>query len=71
MSKTQMVMSPERWKGMDNDERTWLIYDTLAELNKRIKSLEDRKWWDGVKMFTGGIIGGAAAFLGLRWGGLR
>lgn len=71
MTNAKMTVSPERWKEMDDTERTWLIYDTLTSFDKRLTKVEHGGWLHKGLAFTGGVIGGAAVFLGFRWGGLR
>ena len=70
MSNAKMTVSAERWKGMDENERAWLIYDTLVTLDRRITSLEKRGWIHKSLAFAGGVIGGMAVFLGFKWGGI-
>ena len=70
MTNAKMIVSPERWKGMDEDERTWLIYETLMSVEQRVTKLE-HNYMHKTLSFVGGIIGGAAIFLGFRWGGIR
>jgi len=64
--KVKMVVDKERWKAFDENERSWLIYDTLQEFDKRLRTLEGRKLIDKSLTLVGGAIGGAAAFLGLK-----
>ena len=71
MTIARMTVSPERWKELDENERTWLIYDTLTSFDKRLTKVEQGGWLHKGLAFTGGVVGGAAVFLGFRWGGLR
>ena len=71
MMGTEMIISRERWEEFDEKEKSWILFDTMQDTKKRVKQLENRKIWDTVKMFSGGVIGGAAAALGMKWGGLR
>ena len=66
MANAKMTVSAERWKEMDDNERTWLIYDSLITIDRRVTSLEKRGWLHKTYAFAGGIVGGIAAFLGLK-----
>ena len=71
MSNAKMTINKERWKGFDEEERSWILFDTLQDINARVRKLENRKIWDGAKSFAGGMIGGAAAAIGMIWGGIK
>jgi len=71
MTNARMTVSPERWKEMGENERTWLIYDSLITIDKRVTHLERGGWLHKGLAFTGGMIGGAACYLGFKWGALR
>ena len=66
----KMVVKKERWKEFSEEEKSWITYDTLQDINKRVKKLENRKFWDSAKSFAGGLIGGAVAILGIKLGRL-
>lgn len=70
MPDFKMVVNEERWKEFSEEEKSWLTYDTLQDINKRVKKLENRKFFDSAKSFAGGVIGGAAAIIGMKIGGL-
>jgi hypothetical protein len=69
MANMKMVVNEERWKEFTEEEKSWMTYDTLRDISRRVKKLENRKLLDGAKSFAGGVIGGACAILGLKWGG--
>jgi hypothetical protein len=69
MPDVKMVVNKERWKEFSEEEKSWITYDTLQDINKRVKKLENRKFLDGAKSFAGGLIGGAAAIIGIKLGG--
>ena len=71
MSNAKMTINEERWKKFSEEEKSWILLDTLQDTNKRVKQLENRKLWDGAKSFAGGLIGGAAAAIGMIWGGIK
>ena len=71
MGNIEMVINKERWEEFDEKEKSWILFDTMQDVKKRVKQLENRRTWDTIKVFSGGVIGGAAAALGMKWGGLR
>lgn len=70
MPNIKMVVNEERWKKFSQEEKSWITYDTLRDISKRVKKLENRKFIDGAKSFVGGLIGGAAAIIGIKLGGI-
>lgn len=68
-TKAEMKISKERWEGFPEKDKSWMLFDTLQDIGQRVKKLEDRKLWDSAKSFAGGVIGGALAVLGIKWGG--
>ena len=71
MSDAKMTINKERWRGFEEEEKSWILFDTLQGIDARVKKLENRKLWDGAKTFAGGLIGGAAAAIGMIWGGIK
>ena len=70
MANAKMTVSPERWKEMNENDRTWIIYDSLITIDKRVTHLEHDAWMHKGFAFVGGVIGGGLSFLGIKWGGL-
>ncbi len=69
MTNAKMTISPERWKEMDENERTWIVYDTLVTLDKRVIKLEKGGIINKSLTFAGGAIGGIVFWLGIKiWG---
>lgn len=66
----KMVVNKERWKEFSEEEKSWITYDTIQDINKRVKKLENRRLFESAKSFAGGIIGGAAAIIGMKIGGI-
>ena len=60
-----LVVDEKDWKGLDADRRDWLIFNTLKSMDGRLKKLER---WNRISSFAGGIVGGAAAALGIKVG---
>ncbi len=71
MSNAKMTINEERWKEFSEEEKSWILFDTLQGIDARVKKLENRKLLDGIKTFAGGLIGGAAAAIGMIWGGVK
>lgn len=53
---------------MSAENRDWLIFSTLNSMDRRLEALECRKKYDKCWSFLGGVIGGIAATLGIKWG---
>lgn len=65
MSNAHMIVTEKGWQGLSEDERSWLMFNTLQSVERRVTKLESRKWID--KSLTGitGLIGGFLAYLGI------
>lgn len=50
----------EGWGKLDSNERDRLIYLSLQSIDKRLSSLEGKKWWSSGLAFAGGVVGGIA-----------
>jgi len=68
MVNAKMIVTETTFKEMPENERSWLLYNTMTALDKRVEKIEGRKFWDSTKSFMGGLIGGAAAAFGIRLG---
>jgi len=66
MSNARMIVSKERWDELEEKERSWFVYDTMISIDKRLTSLEKAKILNKSLSFMGGVVGGAAAFLGIK-----
>jgi hypothetical protein len=64
-----IVLSEKDWEGMDEKQKLWAIYNTMSSMDTRLKILERRPVVDKCFSFLGGIVGGALAFLGIKYGG--
>lgn len=69
MSDGFITINEKDWQSMDDEQKLWAIYNTLQTMDGRMKTLEKRPIIDKCFSFAGGIVGGAAAFLGIKWGG--
>lgn len=68
MSNGFVVINEKDWEKASDDQRMWWIFNTLQNIDARMKKVEGRRWYDKVSSFAGGIFGGALATLGIRWG---
>ncbi len=71
MSNAKMILDEHTFKALPDEEKLWLIFKNYGLLDNRLKTLENRKLWNGAKSFAGGLIGGAAAAIGMIWGGIK
>ena len=66
MANGFLVINEKDWEKAGPDQRDWMIFNTLQNMDQRLGKLEKRPWIDKACSFVGGILGGAAAFVGLR-----
>ena len=62
-------ISKEAWQKMPAKEQNWILYDTQRSINARLKQLERRPFYDKACSFLGGMLGGAAASIGINFTG--
>lgn len=60
------IISKETWDNMPEEQRSWIMFETMQSVNAQIKML---KRWNRLSSFAGGIIGGILASFGIKWGG--
>ena len=68
MANGFLVLNEHDWGNATPEQRDWMIYNTLQSLDTRMKVIEKRPITDKCFAFLGGMIGGFAAALGLKWG---
>lgn len=61
-----LVCDEKDWEGMSQEQRDWMIFKTLRVVNNEMITL---KRWNKCFSTIGGMIGGAAAFLGFKFFG--
>lgn len=54
-----MVINEKDWEKATPEQRDWMIFNTLQNMNSRLRVLEKRPLWDKAILFAGGIFGGA------------
>jgi hypothetical protein len=69
MANGFIVLDEVDWEGMDQDQRSWMLFKTLKSIDARLSKLEKRPLTDKCWSFLGGAVGGFAAALGLKWSG--
>ena len=68
MANGFIVVDEKDWEKTPADRRDWLIFNTLKSMDERLKKLERRPFYDKACAAVGGIIGGAIAAVGIKWG---
>ena len=66
MSDSYMVITEKDWEQADERMRSWMLFNTIQNMNCRLKELEKRPSVEKIYAFAGGVIGGAAAYIGLK-----
>jgi len=62
------VITKETWEKLPQEQREWMLYDTVQDMNNRLKAVEKRPLTDKCLAFVGGLIGGALSAIGIKWG---
>jgi len=60
------IVTKDDWDNMTSQQQSWLTYNAVQEMNKRVERLEKRPFFDKCFAGLGGVIGGFAAALGMR-----
>ena len=66
MSEATMVVTKESWEKMPDDEKNWLMFNTIQSMDKRIVKLERGGLVNKTLAFTGGTIGGIIFWVGTK-----
>jgi hypothetical protein len=64
----RMTVTERDWEHMTSENRDWLIFSTMKSMDRRLEVIESKSRFDKCWSFLGGMIGGAAAFLGIKVG---
>ena len=64
-----MIVNEKDWEIASEEQRSWMVFNTIQSINTRLEKLEKRPIIDKIYAFGGGLIGGALAFLGIKVGG--
>lgn len=63
------VVTKADWEHITPAQQSWMTFDAIQSLDRRLKKLEGRKFFNKALSFGGGLIGGALAALGIKIGG--
>lgn len=66
MPNGYMVITEKDWEKADENQRSWMMFNTIQNMNQRLKKLERRPIVDKALAFGGGFFGGALAYLGIK-----
>jgi len=66
MSNGYMIITEKDWEKATEKQRGWMLFNTIQQMELRLKKLERKPIIDKVYAFAGGIIGGALAYLGIK-----
>ena len=66
MANGFIVLDETDWEGMNQEQRSWMLFKTLKSIDARLLKLEKRPLTDKCFSFLGGAVGGFAAALGIK-----
>jgi len=69
MSNGFLIIDEKAWDGATPEQQSAMTFKTLRSIDARLSKLEKRPVIDKCFSFAGGVVGGAAAFLGIKWSG--
>jgi len=64
-----IVVCKDNWKKASPEEREEMTYQTLENIHNRLTAIENKSVLNMAYSWTGGLIGGGLAALGLKWWG--
>ena len=65
MANGFMIVNEKDWEKADSEQRDWMVFNTLQDMNKRIAKLERQFNYKTALNFFGSVVGGAIAILAL------
>lgn len=68
MSNGFLVVEEKEWENADAEQRSWMTFKTLKNIDLRLQKLERKSLFDKAYATVGGVIGGALAAIGIKWG---
>ena len=57
-----MIISKETWRNLPGEDREWILYNSLQELDIRLQKHENQGFFYKTQAFIGGIVGGIIGF---------
>lgn len=69
MANGFMIIKEKDWEKASPEQRSWMMYNTIQNVELRLKKLERKPLVDKILAFSGGILGGALAYFGIKTGG--
>lgn len=66
MPDSYMIVTEKDWEVATPKQQSWMIFNTMQNMDTRLKKLESHPLRDKLFAFSGGIIGGALASIGLK-----
>jgi len=70
MEEGFLVLTEKDWEKMSPEQKGWASFNTMQRLHSRLCEIEKRPMTDKVYSLAGGVIGGFAAALGIKGGGV-
>lgn len=62
------IVTKDDWENMSPEQQSWMTFNAVQEMNKRVEKIEKRPLTDKCWSFAGGVIGGFLAAIGVSWG---
>lgn len=61
-----MIVNEKDWEIATEEQRSWMVFNTIQSINVRLEKLEKRPIIDKALSLVGGVIGGVLAFFGIK-----
>lgn len=58
-----LILNERDWQHATPEQRDWMVFNTLQEMNRRLDILEKCFPWRNLYVFAGSMIGGAVMIL--------
>jgi hypothetical protein len=66
MANGFLVLDEKDWEGASQDQRDWMVFKTLRNMDERLSCMERWGWTKAASMFLGSAVGGAFMMLVLH-----
>ena len=64
MANGTIIFDEKDWQNVSPEQRDRLIYNTLVSMDRRLKSIEGKRWVNSGCAVFGGVVGGLLWSLG-------